>query len=290
MKNILLLFFALIPVLCNSQSLGYDRIEGLNKSIVRVLIDSIPSGTGFFVHNDGWVATCHHVIEPAYIRDSLTNQIIGLKNIQIEFQNGEIVEMGIMTYLLNDGYKKSFSYDYSLLKVQSKPKTIYKALKIGKWSDVIDGDEIYSCGYPLGIKQRFISKGILSTKWTDSIPLFKDTVLFEKVYRDVAWLDLTMNKGNSGGAIIKIGKTPEEDTVIGIATFILNPFAKDAGALASYLLSDNRKFDMIMGGISSNKINAMYANAIANNSIGVSGCISIGYVAEILQLMNRNGK
>ncbi|HYQ58458.1 MAG TPA: serine protease, partial [Draconibacterium sp.] len=172
MKNILLLFFALIPMLSNSQSLGADRIENINKSVVRILIDSVPSGTGFFVHKDGWVATCHHVIESAYIRDSLTNGLVGLKKIQIEFQNGEIVETGIMTYLLNDGYKNSFSYDYSLLKVQTEPKTNYRVLKIGKWSDVNDGDEIYSCGYPLGIKQRFISKGILSTKWSDTIPLF----------------------------------------------------------------------------------------------------------------------
>lgn len=276
----------IIPTITFSQSLGSKRIERLNKSVVRILIDTVPSGTGFFVHDSGWVATCHHVIEPAYIRDKKTNQITGMKPLFAEFRNGEKIELGIMTYLLNQGYKDAYLYDYSLLKTQTKPKTDFKILKIGSWSNVNEGDILYSCGYPLGIKQRFISQGILSTKWIDTLTLFRDTISIGKFPRKVAWLDLTMNKGNSGGAVIKLGETPEEDEVIGIATFILNPFANEAGQLADFLSSGQMQVDMVMGGISNNKINELYAKAIANNSIGVSGCISIDYVYQILRLLN----
>jgi serine protease Do len=51
----------------------------------------------------------------------------------------------------------------------------------------------------------------------------------------VAWLDLTLNKGNYGGPVIKIGRTPDENRVIGIATFILNPFAQYAEAVIRHL-------------------------------------------------------
>ena len=274
MRKLVIFIMFLAPYLANSQSLGVDRIELLNTSVVRILIDSYPSGTGFFVSDNGLVATCNHVVEPAYIRDTNTNEIIGLKKIEIEFQNGEKVEMGVIPYLMQEGYKKAFSYDYSLLKIQSTPKTKYKTLKIGKWNDINDGDAIYSCGYPMGIKQRFISKGILSTKWIDTIN------------RDVAWLDLTMNKGNSGGAVIKIGDTPENDKVIGLATFILNPFAKEATYLVEVLSDGKPSQSITKSSISLKSMGEFYANAVANNSIGVSGCVSIDYVSDILQLVN----
>ena len=285
MRIFVILIVFLIPVICNSQSLGVDRTERLNKSVVRILIDTIPSGTGFFVSDSGWVATCQHVIEPACIRDKNTNEITSLKKIYIEFQNGEKIEMGILTHLLGDGYKNSISYDYSLLKVQSKPKTKYKTLKIGTWADINEGDLIYSCGYPLGIKQRFISQGLLSTKWKDEISLFSANGSIDSIKREVAWLDLTMNKGNSGGPVIKIGKSLDDDVVIGIATFILNPYANTSKALAEYL--PNRGIDMQSDGISQNKLMQILFEAISNNSIGVSGCISIDYVSEILKLMYR---
>jgi len=286
MKILVVFIIFLIPILCNSQSLGIDRIERLNKSVVRILIDSNPSGTGFFVSDNGLVATCNHVIEPAYIRDTNTNKIIGLRKIDIEFQNGEKIEMSEIPYLLQEGYKNSLYYDYSLLKTQAIPKTKFKTLKIGKWADINDGDAIYSCGYPMGIKQRFISQGILSTKWIDKITLLKDSIPFDSIKRNVAWLDLTMNKGNSGGAVIKIGATPEDDKVIGLATFILNPFAHEASFLVN-ALSDRKPSSSILNSpLSLKSLGEFYAKAVANNSIGVSGCVSIDYVSDILLLLN----
>lgn len=284
MRIFFTLIVFIIPIFCNSQSLGVDRIERLNSSVVRILIDSYPSGTGFFVSDNGLVATCNHVIEPAYIRDKNTNKIIGLRKLDIEFQNGEKIEMAVLPYLLQEGYKNASSYDYSLLKIQSIPKTKYKKLKIGKWADINDGDAIYTCGYPMGIKQRFISQGILSTKWVNA--QLKDSTPLDTIKRNVAWLDLTMNKGNSGGAIIKIGATPEDDKVIGLATFILNPFAQEATYLVN-ALSDGKPSPSILNSpLSLKSLGEFYAKAVANNSIGVSGCVSIDYVSDILLLMD----
>lgn len=283
MKKIIFSFLILIPYITFSQSLGKERIERLNKSVVRILIDTIPSGTGFFVNKDGWITTCEHVIKPAYIRDSLTNTITGLKKIYAEFQNGEKVEINLLTYLLQDGYKNCVLYDYSLLKVKTTPKTQFESLKIGTWEDINEGDLVYSCGYPLGIKQRFISQGVFSTKWNDSVNWYINNKVVDTVTRNLAWLDLTLNKGNSGGAIIKLGETPEDDKVIGIASFILNPYANTSEQIANYL--PKRGVDMSSDGISQNQLMQILFEAISKNSIGVSGCISIDYVSKLLKLI-----
>jgi len=281
MDKIVITFLVLIPYITFSQSLGKERIERLSLSVVRIFVDTIPSGTGFFVTSDGWVATCEHVIRPAYIRDSLTNSIKGLKKIYIEFQGGEKVEMGISTHLLQKGYKNSVVYDYSLLKVQTVPKTKYRPLTIGTWSDVSEGDVVYSCGYPLGIEQRFISQGLLSTKWNDSIYWYVNNKVVDTLSRRVAWLDLTMNKGNSGGPVIKLGATPGDDRVIGISSFILNPYASTSEQIAQYL--PRRSIDISGDGISQNQLMQVLFEAISKNSIGVSGCIAIDYVSSLLK-------
>ncbi|MEQ8418819.1 MAG: serine protease [Arenibacter algicola] len=279
-----LILIFLYSLHCSAQSLGSDRIIKLNKSVVRVLIENSPSGTGFFITKDGWVLTCNHVMQPAFIRDSVTNQIKGLKKMYIEFQTGEKVEVGIMTKLLNEGYANSYAYDYILLKPFVTPETQFDFLRLGKWSDVNDGDEVYSCGYPRGIKQRFISKGLLSTKWTDTIALVNNERVLTKLARDGAWVDLTLNPGNSGGPVIKLGKTADEDRVIGIASFILNPEGNTSSELSKLYL--NSVGTLPPNTINENKAFGLLFDAISKNSLGVSGAISIDYLSVILESLN----
>jgi len=283
MKKIILISIFLIPIICNAQSLGVERVKKLKESVVRVLIEDKPSGTAFFVTPEGLLFSCWHVVEPAIIRDSTTNSILGIRKLEIEFNGGEKVEIGIPIKLIQTKYNEMIAYDFVVLTMNTKPKSNFSFLKVGDFNNVNEGDAIYSNGYPLGIKQNIVSTGILSSKWTDTIPIFNLGRQVASYSRTVAWLDLTMNKGNSGGPVIKLGKTPDEDEVIGIATFILNPFANEAGQLAEFLSSGQMKMDMIMGGISNNKINELYAKAIANNSIGVSGCVSINHLLETMK-------
>ncbi|MCB0539079.1 MAG: trypsin-like peptidase domain-containing protein [Bacteroidetes bacterium] len=283
MNKYIITILLIIPTITFSQSLGSERIERLNKSVVRVLIDTIPSGTGFFVHDSGWVATCHHVIESAFIRNKTTNSIDSIRKVFIEFQNGEKVEMEWSIYLLNKGYKNAVAYDFNLLKTKTIPDTKFNKLKLGSWSDINEGDVVYTCGYPMGIQQKFISQGLFSTKWVDTIKLKQNNKPLPDIPREVAWLDVTMNKGNSGGAIIKLGEKPEDDLVIGIATFILNPHANKSEQIVEYL--PKRGIDMFSEGISQNDLMQLLFDAISKNSIGVSGCVSIDYVSELLRLM-----
>lgn len=114
--------------------------------------------------------------------------------------------------------------------------------------------------------------GTLSTKWVDTFNVKEFNHPFP---RDVAWLDLTMNRGNSGGPIVKMQSNSDDDLVIGIATFILNPYAAEAEKAAYNSISGG--IDIRGSSFSSAETFALLTTAIANNSIGVSGCISIDH-------------
>ena len=104
-------------------------------------------------------------------------------------------------------------------------------------SNVSDGNLTYTCAYPLDLEQQIISVGIMSTQYIKDISIpFKDISKGNfKTKRNEGWLDLTMNNGNSGGAVIRIGKATEEDVVIGIADFKLNPFSDTTQKLINIL-------------------------------------------------------
>ena len=100
--------------------------------------------------------------------------------------------------------------DYCILEVKSENLA---ALSLGTFADAYEGAHIYLCGFPLGIDQPVASVGMLSTKWTAS------GYLNQGSNREVAWLDITMNRGNSGGLIVLISKEPQDDKVIGASSF-----------------------------------------------------------------------
>jgi len=234
-----------------------------------VLINGQPSATGFIVNPRGDVLTCFHVIESAAANNY---------RLEIQLNNGEIIPANYLTYLLKDGLREAIGYDCFVLIPQYKEQIQHEFLSIGTFNDVQEGDQLITVGYPLTVKQAIISTGILSTKWSESNKfIYKGSV--DSLQRDVAWLDLTMNRGNSGGPIIKLGLTPSDDKVIGIATFILNPYGPIADQLVGAV--NKSQVDITMGGISQNGVTKLLASAVANNSIGVSGCISIDHVTSI---------
>jgi serine protease Do len=273
-KRIFLILILTIFSKMNAQSIDKQRLLHAKKSVVRILIDDQPSGTGFVVSQTGQIITCWHVIQSAISVDQATKEI-HLKKITAEFISGEKIELGIYNYLFGDGYKDALIYDYCFLEPSIKTNKQYEFLKLGKFENVNEGEQVYSVGYPLGIEQQFVSTGILATKWIDKVKLQDNT----EMNREVSWLDLTMNKGNSGGPILKIGNT--EDEVIGIATFILNPFANTSQELSN--LSANLGVDIAFGGISQVKVNKLFADAVTNNSIGISGCVSINHFNKLLK-------
>lgn len=279
MKNcIVMLGMILLGGNAWGQSLGKERITMLRESVVRILIEGTAVGTGFFISEKGWVATCYHVIAPALKYDSAG---VKISKIEIETYSGEKVEAGIFVPILqHEGRFNAFVHDYALIAPKQKLKSPARFLIPGTTADFEEGDEVYTAGYPLGIKEQFVSKGIISTIWDNKVTLKAPGLPDTTVTSKAAYLDMTLNKGNSGGPIIKMGAFPEDDRVIGIATFILNPYAN----LSEQLLQiyNNQQGVFLVNGFNQNEGTKVALQAIANNSIGVSGMYFIDYVKALI--------
>lgn len=278
-----IIFILVISVSTFGQSLSSERVVKIKSSTVRVLIGNyIGAGSAFFIDDAGNTATCWHVVLPA-----LQN---GLK-IFIETNNRDTIEVKVPDYFIQQGQKNAVAYDYCVLTPMSQIKKKTPFLRIGNYYIQSEGQEVYTCGYPLGQENQFISKGIISTKYTfnqNGIIVNNQTILKP---RDQALLDMTSNRGNSGGAIIKLGNTIKEDVVIGMADFIVSPIGSKADSIVNAL--SQAKVSMSIHQIDANgnstevnnlnKMAKTFAQALGSVSIGVTGCTSINYLTEAIK-------
>ena len=269
----------LISITSYSQSLSLTRIAKVKAATVRITIDSLPTmGTGFFINNQGWLLTCWHVIQPAFAEPGRPD-----RKIFIELNTGEKYQVGVPTIMLEDSFylKSSIKNDFALL-ILTTPTTgkVFPFLELGTYDALSEGETVYTCGYPLGIPQQFVSIGMVSTKYQDTAFLIKGRTITDKSLRNQALLDLTLNQGNSGGAILKANLL-EEDKVVAIADFIIIPFAQNLEQLKQVLATLPGSVDMF--GINLGGLFHLYASALTSASNGLSGCVSINHFLEAFE-------
>ena len=285
MKWVLFIFlFVWIPLASSSQGLGPERVSKIKSATVRVMAEGgIPLGTGFFIHENGIILSCWHVVLPA-----MQYKI----RLYIELNNGDTTRVEIPNLLKFDSLSQriAVAYDYAILVPFIPLKKKVPFLKLGDYEKIMEGDEIYTCGYPLGSPQQFISKGIVSTKYENKFNGVNTLAKFYSFPRKEALLDITLNRGNSGGAIVKVGKSVEEDEVIGLADFIINPMGNRADSIIRITekapFSSVRVLDSLGKSIyeaNPNDITIIFAEALGNMSIGISGCVAINYVYAYLK-------
>lgn len=244
-----------------------QRIAPIKQSTVRISIDGQASGTGFAISKDGLVATCFHVIQHIQEAPNGQTQITYASPIEVEFHDGTKLTATVHESCQNQSFLEAMSKDYCILKVAAKN---LRPLPLGIFADAYEGADIYLCGFPLGINQPVVSVGAFSTKWTTS------GYLNQGSNREVAWLDITMNRGNSGGPIVLIGEEPKDDKIIGIASFGLNPFADSAEKLIKIVKTFPG--NVFLMGVDFKEFATLIGAALASNSLGVSGCVSIDYL------------
>ena len=280
----ILLLILVLPFITNAQSLSPERVKRIKDATVRITIEGTNStGTGFYINESGQIATCWHVISPAIIKDDL-NKLKGLRKIVVENGNGEFFQYGIPIdfFTVPKLNENAVSYDFCLLIPYNQSPFAAKTpfLKLGNYDNVKEGDDVYTCGYPIGIKEKFISKGIVSNKHIDtSINYVNNNIKINKP-RNQALLDITLNRGNSGGAVIKIGNSIEEDEVIGIADFIITP----SGFLTEDFIKniEQRSGGVQLGGIDPNAMFSVLSRILSAISIGVGGAVSINHFSASL--------
>lgn len=132
---------------------------------------------------------------------------------------------------------------------------------------------------------------MIGSKIVDTIFVKNQTGAITKIFRNESIVDITLNKGNSGGAIYKIGDSDVQDEVIGIADFIITPVGKDISDLMdSVKAANNSGMKVEIAGVDPNKSLEMIINTLSNSSDGVSGCISIEYFQHLVAIATKAKK
>jgi S1-C subfamily serine protease len=155
---------------------------------------TISTGTGFTISNQGFIATANHVVDNA-------------KVIKVHF-GSTAMEAKI--------YQSDPMNDIAILKVE-KPTPIY--LPIAPMRSAKTGDRVFTVGYPLSSilgQEIKYTEGVIS-----SLSGLQDAASFFQI-------TVPVQPGNSGGALVN-----EKGQVVGIisSSAAIMPFLKESGTL-----------------------------------------------------------
>lgn len=260
-----------------SQEQTVERLLKIKRSTVQILINNEPKGTGFLVSEDGMLLTNWHVIEiqnnglkTLKLADFINIKAITYKNDTIDFKF-------INEFFSPKYFNEAQAFDFCILTPKKRLK-VEHFLIIGSSKEILEGTTVYTCGYPLNLKVPFISTGMLSTKFDENISV--NGVVSK---RNLMYLDLTLNPGNSGGALMVMGNTPQEDKVIGIVSFIVTPFFQEINSFNDYVDKMRKKGSVSIMGVDFLEFAKNVNSTLNANSVGISGSISIDCIKDILK-------
>ena len=149
----------------------WDDMDGSTREVVRVPAHSL--GSGFIIHEDGYVVTNHHVVDRA-------------RQIAVELADGRKLDADLIS--------SDAEADIAILKIASdKP---LPPLALGDSSDLMIGEPVIAVGNPMGFSHS-VSTGIVSALHRDLKGPDERVLLGDLVQTDAA-----INPGNSGGPLL----------------------------------------------------------------------------------------
>ena len=146
------------------------------KSVVSVNVKTSNgegAGTGFFISDDGYILTCHHVID-------------GATAISVVTQDSTSYEAEVVG--------SDSDLDTAVLKVKNAGKTTFPAVVLGDSSSLTVGDSVTAIGNALGTLANTLTTGVVSAK-DRAISMSDGTAM------KLLQTDCTVNSGNSGGPL-----------------------------------------------------------------------------------------
>jgi len=256
-----------------------ERLAKIRKSTVRIYVDGKPKGTGFIISENGLIATAFHVIAKTLSTPHGQAQITYATSIEARLDDGEKLPAIVHTSCIGKGLHGSILSDYCILEIKTPKKLV--PLSLGNFNDISDGAQVYLAGYPLVSERPRISFGVVSMKWKDPVVSYYSQSLPERRNNtDIALLDIAMNMGESGGPILLIGNQPEDDRVVGIASFITTPLDQDMKALVHAIKTYTEGRYNIVCAI---ELFQLLRKEQGFQSLFISGCLSIDPLKQRLQ-------
>ncbi len=276
-----LIILCLSPAGCRSPSVQthpvdivvdeQQRIDRIKQSIVRIHVDGEPRGTGFVITENGLIATAFHVIGKTVHPSNDQAYITYASSIEVEFDDGYKLPARVHKSCIGQGLHGAVLRDFCILEI--KTLRHLTPLRMGRFTDVDEGSRVYMCGYPLVDDRLRLSFGTVSYKPENNIVSYQgQSFNARRRNTEVALLDIPMSRGDSGGPIILIGESPEEDKVIGIVTFITTPLDQKLKALVQAF---NRSSERRHSDVCPIERFLVLREEIESDSLFITGCVSV---------------
>lgn len=154
-----------------------DNVARLGSAVVQV---STPTGlgSGFLIHEDGYVVTNAHVVGG---ENSIT--------VTVYEQKGGSLEKKPFDHVRILAYEPA--QDLALLKIEEAEAFTFNTVSLGDSDDLKRGESVFAIGSPLGL-ERTVSQGIVSLRYRS---------LGGRLYTQTT---TQINPGNSGGPLFNL--------------------------------------------------------------------------------------
>jgi len=180
-------------------------------------------GSGFCVDSTGIIVTCQHVVS-AFMEKPIPNQMAEIdpqnRKRTLTHTNDVKLQIPHVVFLIPGDLPHQIKAllcrvdqvfartDYDLALVRTPPHTAmpngYPTLDIESYEDISEGDEIATCGYPLG-NFLFEQMGTITSSFTrGSISSIVPSASLPKELLKLFQLNLTATYGNSGGPVFSV--------------------------------------------------------------------------------------
>ncbi len=134
----------------------------------------ISTGSGVIIHTDGYILTCHHVVD-------------GAAEVTVTLNSGKQYSATLV------GSDKSS--DLAVLKIA--PQETLVAAQQGCSSDLVLGEQVVAVGNPLGTLYRTVTTGVISG-------LERKITTSDGTTMTLLQTDAAVNSGNSGGGLFNL--------------------------------------------------------------------------------------
>lgn len=137
-------------------------------------INSTSAGSGVIISKEGYILTCHHVVE-------------GATSIKVTLQNQNVYDAALVGSDENS--------DLAVLKISTEETLTY--VEQGHSADLVAGEQVVAIGNPLGMLGGSVTVGYISA--TERVVEVEEGVVMTLIQTDAA-----INSGNSGGGLFNL--------------------------------------------------------------------------------------
>jgi S1-C subfamily serine protease len=145
------------------------------------------SGSGSLI-SDQYIATCLHVVASVAVDTNNTAQVAVYRDLKVTLASGEAIDGDVIS-IPKDQDQDPLYYDFAFIKLRHKPKQPFAVTKFAADNEQAQvGDDVAFSGYPLE---------------TPGVTTLRGMVSGFNASKDLIIVQAPINKGNSGGALLK---------------------------------------------------------------------------------------